>query len=61
MLPDADAPGRELAGRVARLPNVRVVELESGDSGRDVGDWIAEASREGGLGQVRRLLESVAA
>ena len=44
MLPDADAPGRELAGRVARLPNVRVVELESGDSGRDVGDWIAEAS-----------------
>lgn len=62
LLPDADGPGRGLAERVVRaVPNVRVVELEQGDTGRDVGDWVAEASKLGGLGQVRRVLERSAA
>lgn len=63
VLPDCDRQGRDLAERVVgMLPRARVVDLEPGrEDGYDVGDVVAEASREGGLGQMRRLLEAVAA
>lgn len=63
VLPDADRQGRDMAARVAAaLPKARVVDLHPGDeSGLDVGDWVAGASCEGGLAQVRRVLEGIAA
>jgi 5S rRNA maturation endonuclease (ribonuclease M5) len=63
VLPDCDSQGRELAARVVRaLPRVRTVDLDPGrQDGWDVGDAVAEASTEGGLSQVRRMLEQMAA
>ena len=62
VLADCDAQGRDLARRVVRsLPRAKAIDLEPNRSdGLDVGDWIAEASSDGGLRQMRRLLEALA-
>ena len=59
VLADCDSQGRALAARVERdVPRVKIVDLEFGRSdGADIGDWVKEASREGGLAQVSRVLE----
>jgi hypothetical protein len=63
VLTDCDQQGRALAEKVATdLPDVQVVDLEPGRSdGYDIGDWIREASQEGGLRQVSRVLERLVA
>lgn len=63
VLCDCDPQGRDLAAKVqAGIPHAKVVDLEPGvDDGRDIGDWVREASREGGLGQVKGMLERLAA
>ena len=62
VLADADPQGRQLAAEIkAVLPHARVVDLEPGrDDGTDIGDWVAEASRDGGLSQIRTFLENAA-
>lgn len=62
VLPDCDAPGRQLAVRVAGdVPDAQVVDLEpSVADGSDIGEWVRSASREGGFGQMRRVLERLA-
>jgi DNA primase len=61
-LSDCDSQGRELAAKVAReVPKARWVDVEPGrDDGYDVGSMVAEAAREGGLRQMRDLLERLA-
>lgn len=62
VLPDCDSQGRALAERVAAdVPGAQVVDLEPGrDDGSDIGDWVAQASCEGGLAQVSRVLGRLA-
>lgn len=59
VLSDCDPQGRALAARVAgAVPSARVVDLEPGrEDGCDVGDWVREAHHEGGIQQMRRVLE----
>ena len=63
ILPDCDEPGRALAARIgSQVPAARIVDIEpSCHSGYDVGDMIAEAHHEGGIWQMRRVLERLAA
>ena len=63
VLCDCDRQGRGLAARIKdSLPEARVVDLEPGcDDGTDIGDWVAEAAREGGVEQVGRWLDRLVA
>ena len=63
VLCDCDVQGRQLAQRIAvDVPHARVVDLEPRASdGSDVGDWVRGASQEGGLGQLTRMFERLAA
>jgi hypothetical protein len=63
VLADCDPQGRELAVKVAReIPKARMVDIEPGRvDGHDIGDWVREAAHEGGLDQMRDLLERLAA
>jgi hypothetical protein len=69
VLCDCDVEGRKLAGQLGALrwgemgaARALVVDLEPGAlDGRDVGDWVAAAAVEGGLGQLRRTFERLLA
>jgi hypothetical protein len=63
LLPDCDPQGRDVMGRIRTvLPKARMLDLAPDrHDGYDIGDLVAEASREGGLAQVKRLLDAVAA
>lgn len=62
ILPDCDRQGRDLADRMSgMLPSARLVDVwPSREDGWDIADEIALAAQQGGLGQMRRLLEAVA-
>jgi 5S rRNA maturation endonuclease (ribonuclease M5) len=61
-LSDCDSQGRELAAKVAReVPKAKWVDVEPGrDDKYDIGDMVRGAAREGGLRQMRDLLERLA-
>lgn len=63
VLSDCDSQGRLLAARIgSEVAGARVVDLEPGrEDGWDVGSMLVEARAEGGMGQVRRVLERLAA
>ena len=62
VLCDCDPQGRGLAERVARdVPKARIVDLDPARSdGFDVGEMVREAYHEGGIWQVRVMLEGIA-
>lgn len=63
VLADCDPQGRELAAKIAAaVPKAKVVDLDPARSdGYDVGDMVREARADGGLRQMRGLLERFAA
>ncbi len=60
VLADCDPQGRLLAERVAAAANAKLVDVEPGRTdGFDIGSMVHEAASEGGIWQVRRILEAL--